>query len=86
MNLKQSRRLLTSDNSWVKKYLNLAKYLNVYKLFENVGDRVNDPKECVGEDDYIITKEPIDISFITDATIITAYTTEKIMSFIEGKK
>ena len=81
-----ARCSFTEDNSWVKKYLNLAKYLNVYKLFENVGDRVNDPKECVGEDDYIITKEPIDISFITDATIITAYTTEKIMSFIEGKK
>ena len=81
-----ARCSFTEDNSWVRKYLNLAKYLNVYKLFENVGDRVNDPKECVGEDDYIITKEPIDISFITDATIITAYTTEKIMSFIEGKK
>lgn len=81
-----ARCSFTEDNSWVKKYLNLAKYLNVYKLFENVGDRVNDPKECVGEDDYIITKEPIDTSFETKATIITAYTTEKIMSFIEGKK
>lgn len=81
-----ARCSFTEDNSWVKKYLNLAKYLNVYKLFENVGDRANDPKECVGEDDYIITKEPIDTSFETKATIITAYTTEKIMSFIEGKK
>lgn len=74
------------DNSWVKKYINLAQYLNVYKLFENVGERVSDPKECVGEDDYIITKEPIDTNFDTKANIITAYTTEKIMSFIEGKK
>mgnify|MGYP006871071893 FL=1 len=73
-------------NSWVKKYLNLAQYLNVYKLFENVGERVSDPKECVSEDDYIITKEPIDTNFDTKANIITAYTTEKIMSFIEGKK
>ena len=70
----------------MKKYLNLAKYLNVYKLFENVGTGVNNPQECLDKDDYIITKEPIDISFITDATIITAYTPEKIMSFIEGKK
>lgn len=76
----------TEDNSWVKKYINLAKYLNIYKLFENVGKRVSDPKECVGKDDYIITKEPIDTNFDTKANIITAYTTEKIMSFIEGKK
>ena len=74
------------DNSWVEKYINLAQYLNVYKLFENVGERVDNPKECVGEDDYIITKEPIDTNFDTKANIITAYTTEKIMSFIEGKK
>lgn len=81
-----SRCSFTNDNSWVKKYLNLAKYLNVYKLFENVGERVNDPKECVNEGDYIITKEPIDTNFETKATIITAYTPEKIMTFIEGKK
>lgn len=81
-----ARCSFAEDNSWMKKYLNLAKYLNVYKLFENVGEKVNDPKECVGEDDYIITKEPIDTNFKTKATIITAYTPEKIMSFIEGKK
>ena len=81
-----ARCSFTKDNSWVKKYLNLAKYLNVYKLFENVGEKVNDPKECIGENDYIITKEPIDTNFDTKANIITAYTTEKIMSFIEGKK
>lgn len=81
-----ARCSFAEDNSWVKKYLNLAKYLNVYKLFENVGEKVNDPKECVGENDYIITKEPIDTNFETKATIITAYTPEKIMSFIEGKK
>lgn len=81
-----ARCSFAEDNSWVKKYLNLAKYLNVYKLFENVGTGVNNPQECLDKDDYIITKEPIDISFITDATIITAYTPEKIMSFIEGKK
>lgn len=81
-----ARCSFTENNSWVKKYINLAQYLNVYKLFENVGERVNDPKECVGEDDYIITKEPIDTNFDTRANIITAYTTEKIMSFIEGKK
>ena len=81
-----ARCSFAEDNSWVKKYLNLAKYLNVYKLFENVGEKVNDPKECVGENDYIITKEPIDTNFETKATIITAYTPEKIVSFIEGKK
>ena len=81
-----ARCSFAEDNSWVKKYLNLAKYLNVYKLFENVGEKVNDPKECIGENDYIITKEPIDTNFETKATIITAYTPEKIMSFIEGKK
>jgi len=81
-----ARCSFTNDNSWVKKYINLADLLNVYKLFENVGEMVSDPKECVGEDDYIITKEPIDTSFETKAAIITAYTTEKIMSFIEGKK
>lgn len=81
-----ARCSFTEGNLWVKKYINLAQYLNVYKLFENVGERVNDLKECVGENDYIITKEPIDTTFETKATIITAYTTEKIMSFIEGKK
>lgn len=81
-----ARCSFAEDNSWVKKYMNLAKYLNVYKLFENVGEKVNDPKECVGENDYIITKEPINTNFETKAAIITAYTPEKIMSFIEGKR
>lgn len=71
------------NQTYIKKYIDVVNYLNIYDLFSAMGNQVKDINECKSEKDVIVIPKYREIE--TKAIIITPQDIEKITAYMERK-
>lgn len=71
------------NQTYIKKYVDVVNYLNIYDLFFAMGNQVKDINECNSEKDVIVIPKYREIE--TKAIIITPQDIEKITAYMERK-